>query len=150
MANLNKVMLIGRLTRDVEVKTFASGGKVANIGFVVNNSKKNKDTGQWENEPVFVDCEAWNRGENGKTADLCEQYLRKGHQCFIEGRLKLEQWEDKNGGGKRSKVKVIIDSVQFLEKKEDGESRPAAQKETSSFKSSAPPEEYVGGEYTPF
>ena len=70
MANLNKVMLIGRLTRDPEVRTFSNGGKVAKFGFAVNNRKKNQQTGQWEDDPVFLDVEAFNRGEFGKLADF--------------------------------------------------------------------------------
>jgi single-strand DNA-binding protein len=89
MANLNKVMLIGRLTRDPEMRTFSNGGKVAKFGFAVNNRRKNQQTGQWEDEPVFVDVEAFNRGENGKQADLVEQYLTKGRQVFIEGNFRF-------------------------------------------------------------
>src|SRR5690349_1215434 len=63
MANLNKVMLIGRLTRDPEMRSFSNGGKVAKFGFAVNNRKKNSATGQWENDPVFLDVEAFNRGD---------------------------------------------------------------------------------------
>ena len=121
MANLNKVMLIGRLTRDPEVRMFSNGGKVAAFGFAVNNRKKNQQTGQWEDEPCFLDCEAFNRGETGKTADLVEQYLRKGYQAFIEGHLKLDQWADKQSGDKRSKLKIVVDNVQFLEPRRDGQ-----------------------------
>jgi len=123
MANLNKVMLIGRLTRDPEVRMFANGGKVAHFGFAVNNRRKNAQTGQWEDEPCFLDVEAFNRGEFGKTADLVEQYLRKGHQAFIEGHLKLDQWTSQDGQ-KRSKIKIVLDNVQFLEPRSDGGSGP--------------------------
>ena len=76
MANLNKVMLIGRLTRDVEVRSFSNGGKVAKFGFAVTSSrKKNQQTGKWEDEPCFLDVEVFNRGEFGKKADTAEQYL---------------------------------------------------------------------------
>lgn len=119
MANLNKVILIGRLTRDPEIRTFQNGGKVANFGFAVNNRKKNQQTGQWEDEPVFLDCAAFNRGEYGKTADLVEQYLHKGSQVYVEGRLQLEQWTDKEGQ-KRSKLKVVVDVIQFLDPREEG------------------------------
>lgn len=122
MANLNKVLLIGRLTRDPEVRMFANGGKVAHFGFAVNNRKKNPSTGQWEDEPVFLDVEAFNRGDTGKTADMIEQYLRKGHQAFIEGHMKLDQWTGQDGQ-KRSKIKIVVDNVQFLEPRSDG-SRP--------------------------
>lgn len=119
MANLNKVMLIGRLTRDPEVRTFSNGGKVANFGFAVNNRRKNPSTGAWEDEPVFIDMAVFNRGENGRQADLAEQSLRKGHQVFIEGHLKLDQWTDKDGQ-KRSKLNVVIDNFQFLEPRSEG------------------------------
>ena len=120
MANLNKVMLIGRLTRDPEVSMFANGGKVAKFGFAVNNRKKNQQTGQWEDEPVFLNVEAFNRGEFGKLADLVEQYLHKGNQAFIEGHLKLDQWIDKKTNEKRSMLKIVLDNVQFLEPRQDG------------------------------
>jgi len=113
MANLNKVMLIGRLTRNPEVRTFANGGKVAKFGFAVNNRKKNQQTGAWEDEPVFLDVEAFNRGEFGKQADLVEQYLAQGRQVFIEGHLRLDQWE--KDGQKRSKLVVVVDNLQFLD-----------------------------------
>lgn len=125
MANLNKVMLIGRLTRDPEVRSFGNGGKVSHFGFAVNNKKKNSTTGQWEDMPVFLECEAFNRGENGKTADVVEQYLRKGSLAYVEGRLELQTWSDKTSGDKRSKLVVIVDNVQFLTPKH--EQKPAAQ-----------------------
>lgn len=139
MANLNKVMLIGRLTRDPETRTFANGGKVAAFGFAVNNRKKNQQTGQWEDEPVFLDIEAFNRGETGKQADLVEQSLRKGSQVFIEGHLKLDQWTAQDGQ-KRSKLKIIMDNMQFLEPRgsDGGSSRssgppPRAQHSEENF-----------------
>jgi len=113
MANLNKVMLIGRLTRDPEVRVFSNGGKVAKIGFAVNNRKKNQATGQWEDDPVFLDVDAFNT-EYRKLADLVEQYLKKGHQAYIEGNLVLDQWTDKDGQ-KRQKIKVRLNDLQFLE-----------------------------------
>jgi single-strand DNA-binding protein len=119
VANLNKVMLIGRLTRDPEVRSFSNGGKVAKLGFAVNNRKKNQQTGQWEDDPVFIDAEVFNRGEMGKQADLVEQSLKKGHQVFIEGHLRMDNWTDKEGQ-KRSKLVVVVDNFQFLERREDG------------------------------
>lgn len=121
MANLNKVMLIGRLTRDPEVRMFSNGGKVAKFGFAVNNRKKNVQTGQWEDDPVFITCEAFNRGEFGKLADLCEQYLRKGAQAFIDGHLKLDQWTSQDGQ-KRQELRVMVDNVQFLEPRDSARS----------------------------
>jgi single-strand DNA-binding protein len=123
MANLNKVMLIGRLTRDPEVRMFSNGGKVAKFGFAVNNRRKNQQSGQWEDEPVFLEVEAFNRGEFGKQADLVEQYLHKGRQVFIEGHLKFEQWTSQEGQ-KRSALKVVVDNLQFLDSKQEGGGAP--------------------------
>ncbi|HTU91783.1 MAG TPA: single-stranded DNA-binding protein [Gemmataceae bacterium] len=120
MANLNKVMLIGRLTRDPEVRTFSNGGKVAHIGFAVNNRKKNQQTDQWEDEPVFLEIEAFNRQTGRQLADLVEQYFKKGAQFYLEGHLKLDAWQDKNDGSKRSKLKIVLDDFQFLEPRADG------------------------------
>jgi single-strand DNA-binding protein len=118
MANLNKVMLIGRLTRDPEIRVFSNGGKVAKIGFAVNNKRKNQATGQWEDDPVFLDVDAFNT-EWRKLADLVEQYLKKGHQAYIEGNLVLDQWTDKDGQ-KRQKIKVRLNDLQFLEPRSEG------------------------------
>lgn len=147
MANLNKVMLIGRLTRDPETRVFSNGGKVAKFGFAVNNRKKNMQTGQWEDEPVFVDVDAFNRGETGKTADLVEQYLRKGHQAFIEGHLKLDQWTAQDGS-KRSRLYVVMDNVQFLEPRgEGGAPRGSyAQRQPSNQPTGGGEEPYEAGE----
>jgi len=147
MANLNKVMLIGRLTRDPESRTFANGGKVTNFGFAVNNRRKNAQTGQWEDEPVFIDCKIFNRGENGKQADLIEQTVRKGQQIFIEGHLTFEQWDDKTTSAKRSTLRVIVDNFQYLERREDGggggsyQQRPAM----SARRPSGPSDDYDPG-----
>jgi single-strand DNA-binding protein len=122
MANLNKVLLIGRLTRDPEPISLGGMTSGAKFGFVVNNRKQNRQTGQWEDVPVWIDCEIWNRGEN-KQADRVLNSLRKGSQIHIEGHLKLDEWEDKNGGGKRSKLGVVVDSFQYLDARQDGESR---------------------------
>lgn len=151
MANFNKVILIGRLTRDPEVRAFGGGGKVAKFGFAVTNRKKNAQTGQWEDEPMFIDCEVFNRGDYGTLANLVEERCRKGSQVCLEGRLCLDQWEDKNGGGKRSKHKIIAESVQFLDRKEDGDDRPASGGGRSSApasgsrRSAAPPTEEDAG-----
>jgi single-strand DNA-binding protein len=142
MANLNKVFLIGRLTRDPEVRTFSSGGKVANFGFAVNNRRKNPETSQWEDEPVFIDVTAWSRAEGGgrQLADLVEQYLRKGQQAFLEGHLQLDQWTGPDGQ-KRSKLKIVLDNLQFLEPRADagtGDAGMRTARQQSSRGSSSP------------
>src|SRR6188508_3339676 len=113
MANYNKVLLMGRLTRDIELKYTPSNQAVANIGLAVNNRYKTKD-GEDKEETTFVDCEAW-----GRTAEVLKQYLSKGRPVFIEGRLKLDQWQDKEGGN-RSKLKVVVENFQFIDSKGGG------------------------------
>lgn len=120
MANLNKVMLIGRLTRDPEIKTFSNGGKVAKIGFAVNNRKKNMQSGEWEDSPVWIDLKVFNRETGAKKADLVESSLKKGQQIFVEGHLVLEEWTGKEDGKKQSKLVVVVDNFEFLEKREGG------------------------------
>jgi single-strand DNA-binding protein len=152
MANLNKVMLIGRLTRDPEPIELRGATAGAKFGFAVNNRKLNETTQQWDDVPVFIDMEIWNRGENSKQADRFLQTVRKGQQIFIEGHLKLDQWEDKNGGGKRSKLAVVVEMFQYLEPRQDGGSgepmarapRPAA----APARAGAPARGYApSGEY---
>ncbi|MDG2054193.1 MAG: single-stranded DNA-binding protein [Phycisphaerales bacterium] len=109
MANFNRVMLMGNLTRDVELKYTPSNQAVANIGLAVNRRYKTKDTGEQREETTFVDCEAW-----GRTAEVMNQYLAKGRPVFIEGRLKLDSWQDKDGGN-RSKLKVVVENFQFVD-----------------------------------
>jgi single-strand DNA-binding protein len=124
MANLNKTMLIGRLTRDPEMRAFASGGRVAKFGFAVNNRRKNSQTGEWEDEPMFIECEAFNRGETGKLADIVERFCKKGSQVYIEGRLHLDTWDDKTTGQKRQKHKLVVEVLQLLDPKPDGAGGP--------------------------
>jgi single-strand DNA-binding protein len=136
MANLNKIMLIGRLTRDPETRAFANGGKVATFGFAVTGQrKKNQQTGEWEEEPCFVDVKAFNRGDPGqpgrKLADLSEQYLHKGDLAYIEGHLVLEKWQDQNTKENRSKLVVHMDDVQFLQPKTDGAPRGGGMNQAS-------------------
>jgi single-strand DNA-binding protein len=119
MANLNRVILIGRITRNPEMHTFSGGGKVAKFGFAVTNRRKSSQSGQWEDDPMFIDCEAFNRGEYVKTATVIEEYCRKGTQVCIEGRLHLDQWDDKQTGQKRTKHKIVVESVQLLDKREE-------------------------------
>lgn len=118
MATLNKVMLIGRLTDNPEApRSLPSGGTVVKFRFAVGRSRKNPQTGQWENDPnpLYIDCEAFSRPDSKRNLpDLISQFAKKGDPLFIEGRLQLDQWEDKNGGGKRSKHKIVVESVEFL------------------------------------
>lgn len=105
----NKVLLMGNLTRDVELRHTPNNQPVANIGLAVNRKYRTAD-GEMREETTFVDCEAW-----GRTAETMSKYLRKGRPVFLEGRLKLDQWQDKDSGQNRSKLKVVIDSFQFID-----------------------------------
>jgi single-strand DNA-binding protein len=140
MANVNKVMLIGNLTREPESRTFSNGGKVTSFGFAVNNRKKNQQTGEWENEPCFLDVKAFNRENGRKLADLVEQYLHKGHQAYIEGHLVMEKWQDKTTNENRSKIVVYLDDMQFLEPKSaDGAPREGGMRSASPSRMASGP-----------
>jgi single-strand DNA-binding protein len=108
MAALNKVLLIGNCTRDPEKRTTPSGLVVVELGVAVNRRYK-ASTGEEREEVCFVDVTVW-----GKSGELCAEYLRKGSQVFIEGRLKLDTWE--KDGQKRSKMGVVAENVQFLDR----------------------------------
>lgn len=136
-ASVNDVTFIGRLTRDPEIKAFQNGGKVAKWGFAVSNRKKNSQTGQWEDVPMFIDCETYNRGEFSKRADLVERYLRKGSLCYLKGRIELDQWDDKTTGQKRSKHKLVVDAIQFLDRL-DEHSQRTPEHEDSQVNDAAP------------
>ena len=114
MANLNKVMLIGNLTRDPEIKYTPKGTAVAQIGMAVNRVWSN-DAGEKQEEVTFVDVELW-----GRQAEVAGEYLKKGRPVFIEGRLKLDTWDDKQSGQKRSKMKVVGEQIQLLGSRESG------------------------------
>jgi len=114
MASLNKVMLIGNLTRDPELRVTPKGTAICTFGLAVNRQFKD-DTGATKDETTFVDIEAWN-----KQGETIAKYLTKGKPIFIEGRLKLDSWDDKTTGQKRSKMKVVLESFQFLGGRDDG------------------------------
>lgn len=114
MASFNKVMLMGNLTRDVEIRHTSGNTAVGKFGIAVNRKFKTQ-SGEQREEVTFVDCEAW-----GRTAEVMAQYLNRGSPVFIEGRLKLDQWEDKNGGGKRSKHLVVVENFQFINSGQGG------------------------------
>ena len=108
MANLNKVMLIGNLTRDPELRYTPKGTAVADIGMAINRVWNN-ESGQKQEETTFVDVTLW-----GRQAELAEKYLGKGRGVYSEGRLQLDTWDDKETGKKRSKLKVVGENLQFL------------------------------------
>tara|TARA_Y100001954_G_scaffold39939_1_gene40087 strand:+ start:190 stop:687 length:498 start_codon:yes stop_codon:yes gene_type:complete len=106
-------MLMGNLTRDPELRYLPSNMAVVGLGLAVNRRWRNQQ-GEQQEETTFVDCEAF-----GKTAELLNQYLKKGRPVYLEGRLKLDQWQDREGGN-RSKLKVIIENFQFIDSRGEG------------------------------
>jgi len=107
-ASLNKVFLLGNLTRDPDVRGLPSGQSVCELRLAVSRRFTNS-SGQDQEETCFVDVTVW-----GKAALNCRQYLSKGSQVMVEGRLRLDTWEDRNGGGQRSKLSVVAENVQFM------------------------------------
>lgn len=114
--NLNQVTLAGNLTRDPESKFTPSGVCICNISVAVNRRWKDKN-GEEKEEVYFGDAIAF-----GKTAEVIAKHFRKGMPIFLQGRLKQEEWEDKNTGAKRSATRILVESFQFVGKREDGAS----------------------------
>ena len=114
MANYNKVLLMGNLTRDPQLKYLPSQMAVAEFGLAINRKFKTA-AGEDREETTFVDCSAF-----GRTGEVINQYFQKGKPIFIEGRLKFDSWEDKNGGGKRSKLAVVVERFEFVGGKDGG------------------------------
>ena len=108
MASYNKVLLMGNLTRDIELRQLPSGASIATIGLAVNERYKDKKD-QWVERANFIDCEMF-----GRRAEVMAQYLSKGSPVFIEGRLRLDTWQDKNDGSNRSKLKVVVENFEFV------------------------------------
>jgi single-strand DNA-binding protein len=115
--NFNKVLLMGNLTRDIELRHTQSNTAIAKFGLAVNRRYSVGEGGSREQreETTFVDCEAW-----GRTAEVMSQYLTKGRPVFIEGRLRLDQWDDKTSGQKRSRLLVVVENFQFVDSREGG------------------------------
>lgn len=113
MSSFNRVILMGNLTRDPELRHTANDSAVANIGLAVNRRYRTKD-GDTKEEVTFVDCEAW-----GRTAEVIGQYCSKGKPLLVEGRLKLDEWTDQ-GGQKRKQLRVVIENFQFVPREGGG------------------------------
>lgn len=114
MANLNKVMLIGNCTRDPEIRYTPKGTAVAEVGLAINRFSTNEQ-GERREETTFVDVTLW-----GRQAEIAGEYLKKGRPVYIEGRLQLDTWDDKQSGQKRSKLKVIGENLQLLGSRDGG------------------------------
>jgi single-strand DNA-binding protein len=149
MASFNKVILVGNLTRDPELRHIPSGTAVCEIGLAVNRYWFDKQSNTRKEETTFVDVTLW-----GRDAEVAAEYLTKGRPVLIEGRLQLDQWDDKQTGQKRSKLRVVCESMQMLGSRQDGgsgggprgasgnrgggQSEPAEPSGASDFYSDAP------------
>lgn len=134
MASFNKVILMGNLTRDPELRQAPSGAKVADLGLAVSETWRDKN-GQTKEVTCFVDVVVWD-----KLAELCQQYLSKGRPVLVEGRLQMDEWKNQQGE-KRSKLRVRADTVKFLgspQKREDQESAPHSAPRAAAPAATAP------------
>lgn len=132
MASFNKVILVGNLTRDPELRYTSSGVAIARISLAVNRNWKS-ESGEMREEVTFVDVDAFRR-----QAEVLGQYLKKGRPILVEGRLKLDQWEDKQSGQKRSRLGVVLESFQFLDggnSRGDQQSGPPAASQSNDYPS---------------
>lgn len=127
MPSLNRVLLMGNLTRDPELRYLPSNTPVVGFGLAMNRRWRSAE-GEQREETTFVDCSAF-----GRTAELINQFMNKGRPIFIEGRLRLEQWQDRESGASRSKLSVVVESFQFVDSRggddpnAGGGSQPARQ-----------------------
>ena len=113
MANINRVVLVGNLTRDPELRSTPSGMSVCSLRIATNTRRKNQSTGDWEDKPNFFDVTVWGaQGEN------CARFLSKGRPVAIDGRLEWREWQDQQGNNRQS-VEIIADAVQFLGGRDD-------------------------------
>jgi len=123
MANFNKVILVGNLTRDPEVRYTPSGTAVSDIGLAVNRTWFDKQSNERREETTFVDITLWAR-----QAEVAGEYLSKGRSVLIEGRLQLDQWDDRETGQKRSRLRVVCENMQMLGSRSDSSRGGAPQK----------------------
>ena len=153
MPNLNKVMLIGNITRDPEVRYTPKGTAVTDISLAINRTYS-LDDGERREETTYVDVTYW-----GRQAEVIGEYMKKGRPIYVEGRLQLDQWEDKTTGQSRSRLKVVGDNFQFLGGRDDGGGGQARSNQggeehpQQNYQQSAPPQQSApaqqGGGYEP-
>jgi single-strand DNA-binding protein len=133
MASFNKVILLGNLTRDPEVRYTPKGTAVTELGMAVNRVYT-AENGEKREETTFVDVTLW-----GRTAEIAGEYLKKGRPVFIEGRLQLDTWDDKQSGQKRSKLKVVGEGLQLIGSRPGGGGAGGGDEQGSSAPSSSKP-----------
>lgn len=143
MPSFNKVILIGNLTRDPELRYTPKGTCIAKVGLAINRVW-NDESGQKKEEVTFVDVDIF-----GRTAENVGQYMRKGRPMMVEGRLKLDQWDDKQTGQKKSRLGVVAETVQFLGSKDDSSATPPPAARPAPAPAAQPPSEPVAGDGPP-
>lgn len=117
--SINRVVVSGNLTRDPELRATPGGTQVLGFGVAVNDRRHNQQTGEWKDYPNFIDCTMF-----GNRAEALSRILRKGMKVAIEGKLRYSSWEDKNGGGRRSKVEIIPDEVVLMSQNPNAQQAP--------------------------
>ena len=131
--SINKAIISGNLTRDCELSATAGGTSVAKFGVAVNERRRNQQ-GEWEDYPNFIDCTMW-----GTRAEKLARYLVKGTKVAIEGRLHYSSWEDRNGGGRRSKLDVTVDEIEFMSRQQQpARQQPQQQPEPALYDEDCP------------
>ena len=136
MANFNKVLLLGNVTRDPEVRYTPKGSAVCDLGVAVNRAYTT-DSGEKREEVTFVDVTLW-----GRTAEVASEYLKKGRPVFIEGRLQMDTWDDKQTGQKRTRLRVVAENMQLL----GGRPAGGADVTGETRQTSAPPKKSAAAE----
>jgi single-strand DNA-binding protein len=142
MASFNKVILVGNLTRDIELKYLPKGTAVCNLSLAVNRRWKT-EAGEEKEDVYFAECKAF-----GKQAETIAQYVKKGHPMMVEGRLTREEWDDKKTGEKRSTTRIMIETFQFLKGRDEG-AAPAPRREPAPA-AAAPKPDLDPGDDLPF
>ena len=117
--SINRVVVSGNLTRNPELRATSGGTQVLGFGIAVNDRRRNQQTGEWEDYPNFIDCTMF-----GNRAEALSRILRKGMKVAVEGKLRYSSWEDKNGGGRRSKVEIVPDEVVLMSQNPSGQQAP--------------------------
>ncbi|MGF1577788.1 MAG: single-stranded DNA-binding protein [Gemmataceae bacterium] len=143
MARLNKVFIIGGLYRDPEARTFSNGGKVVLLKFVSTGKRtKNQQTGEWEDEPIFLDAKIFSRGDYTRLVDAAEEKLRKGSQVLLEGSLVMESWESQ--GQKQYKTLLYVDNFQIIPTKGSEEGNSGSRESFSGSRSTSTSDDNFG------
>src|SRR5438045_4760327 len=132
MASVNKVILIGNITRDPEIKYIPKGTAVTDLGLAVNR-RYNIEGGEKREETAFIEITFW-----GRQAEVASEYLKKGSTVYVEGRLQMDTWEDKQTGQKRSRLRVVAENFQLLWGRQGGHAPPRHFEDASGFPSPSP------------